>query len=110
MKEMMRANDRALANIESIPEGFNELRKLHHILDTSFGLNEERKKEKIDRLQGKWPSRGGEAKSDEWTKMFSKLNEVLGEPNGDISKMSMSVREKKETNKRMCFSTVYYGV
>jgi len=58
-------------------------------LDTSFGLNEERKKEKYDRLQGKWPSRGGEAKSDEWTKMFSKLNEVLGEPNSDIPKVSI---------------------
>lgn len=109
MKEMMRANDRALANIESIPEGFNELRKLHHILDTSFGLSEERKKEKYDKLQGKWPNRGGEAKSDEWTKMFSKLNEVLGETNGEIAKMSISVRENR--NKRhMCFSTMYYGV
>ena len=89
----MRANDRALANIESIPEGFNELRKMHHILDSTLGASEERKKEKYGRMQGRWAELGtddnggnnrvGMGPIDEWTKMFRKFNEVLGENEAD---------------------------
>jgi hypothetical protein len=79
MKEMMRANDRALANIENIPEGFNELRKLHHVLDTSLGLSEEWKKGKYERLQERWAPRSATTLRDEWTQMFSKASEILGE-------------------------------
>jgi ubiquilin len=32
MREMMRNNDRALANLETIPGGFNHLRRMYHTL------------------------------------------------------------------------------
>lgn len=89
MKEMMRANDRALANIESIPEGFNELRKMHHMLDSSLGASEERKKEKYERLQHKWSELRGDrmmTPMDEWSQMFRKFSEVLDEK--ETSKMT----------------------
>ncbi|PKY26039.1 hypothetical protein RhiirB3_337141 [Rhizophagus irregularis] len=52
MREMMRNNDRALANLETIPGGFNHLRRMYHTLQEpleSAGRNNDQSSEAANR-------------------------------------------------------------